>query len=216
MTEERCVAATRGKGLAMRTLWREYAVTLGWALVLALVVRTFVIQTFEIPSGSMENTLEIGDYIIANKFLYGLRLPWSGQRVLPIRTPRRGDVVIFHFPGDRSQDFVKRLVGLPGETIQVRDKQVYVNGRPYANPHERHTDARVLAASASPRDNFGPVRVPAGSYFMMGDNRDESYDSRYWGFVPATDVLGLAMVKYWSQVPDTWTIRWENLGQPVS
>lgn len=200
----------------VKKLVREYVSALAWALVLALVIRTFLIQTFEIPTGSMENTLEVGDHIIANKFLYGLRLPWSGQRLLSIREPRRGDVVIFQFPKDRSQDFIKRLVGLPGDTILVRDKQVFINGQPYTNPHERHTDRRTLSASAGPRDNFGPVTVPAGSYFMMGDNRDESYDSRFWGFVPAADVLGLAMVKYWSRVPDTWTVRWHSLGQTVS
>ena len=194
----------------------DYLGSLVWAVVLALVIRTFVIQTFEIPTGSMENTLEVGDRIIANKFLYGLRLPWSGQHIFPLRQPKRGDVVIFRFPEDRSQDFVKRLIGLPGDTILVRDKQVYVNGEPYNNPHERHTDARTLPAVAGPRDNFGPVLVPAGSYFMMGDNRDESYDSRYWGFVPAADIVGVAMVKYWSKIPHTWTIRWASLGRIVS
>jgi signal peptidase I len=211
------IAATQAATASpLRTLVREYASALAWALVLAFVIRTFVVQTFEIPSGSMENTLEIGDRIIANKFLYGLRLPWSGQRLLPIRAPKRGDVVIFKFPLDRSQDFVKRLIGLPGDTILVRDKQVFVNGRLYANPHERHTDSHILSAAAGPRDNFGPVRVPQGSYFMMGDNRDESYDSRFWGFVPAEDLLGLAMVKYWSKVPDSWTIRWGSMGQVIS
>lgn len=200
----------------VKKLVREYVSALVWAVVLAVVIRTFVVQTFEIPSGSMEHTLEVGDYLIANKFLYGLRLPWSGARVLPIREPRRGDVVIFKYPQDRSQDFVKRLIGLPGDTILIRDKQVYVNGTPYTNPREQHTDSRVLPATAGPRDNFGPVTVPADSYFMMGDNRDESYDSRFWGFVPAADFLGLAMVKFWSVIPGTWTVRWHNLGETVS
>jgi signal peptidase I len=216
MTEhDAAIAAPRDK-IAVKTLLREYCASLCWAVLLALVIRTFVIQTFEIPSGSMENTLEIGDHLVANKFLYGIRLPWSGERLLPIRAPRRGDVVIFRFPEDRSQDFIKRLVGLPGDEILIRRKQVYVNGRPFSDPHEIHKDPRMLPASASPRDDFGPVRVPQGSYFMMGDNRDESYDSRFWGFVKETDIIGMAMVKYWSRIPGTWTIRWGNLGQLLS
>ncbi len=214
MVESNSVAPA--KSSPVKKLVREYVSALAWALVLAFVIRTFLVQTFEIPSGSMEHTLEVGDHIIANKFLYGLRLPWSGERLLPIREPRRGDVVIFKFPLDRSQDFIKRLVGLPGDTVMVRDKQVYVNGKPYAHPHEQHTDSRILPATAGPRDNFGPVTVPAGSYFMMGDNRDESYDSRFWGCVPAADILGLAMVKYWSRVPGTWNVRWHSLGETVS
>lgn len=215
MSEQTASIRARRSAPSSKSLLREYCISLGWALALALVIRTFVIQTFEIPSGSMENTLEIGDRILANKFLYGLRLPWSGERLLPIRQPQRGDVVVFQFPGDRSQDFIKRLIGLPGDEIMVRDKQVYINGKASPHPGERHTDARGLPASASPRDEFGPVRVPPGSYFMMGDNRDESYDSRFWGFVKDTDLLGVAVVKYWSWVPGTWNVRWESLGKSL-
>jgi signal peptidase I len=199
-----------------KSLLRETLTSLCLAALLALVIRTFVVQTFEIPSGSMENTLEVGDYLIANKFLYGIRLPWSGERLLPIRAPKRGDVVIFQFPEDRSQDYIKRLVGLPGDEIMVRNKQTYVNGKPFSDPHEIHKDSLTIPAALSPRDDFGPVRVPAGSYFMMGDNRDESYDSRFWGFVKETDIVGMAMVKYWSRVPGTWTIRWGSLGKLIS
>ena len=195
---------------------REYASALFWAALLALVIRTFILQTFEIPSGSMENTLLTGDYLVANKFLYGLRIPWSGKRVLPIREPGRGDVVIFRYPPDPSQDFIKRLVGLPGDVIEIRDKKVFINGKPYEEPKEIHKDPNILPADAGPRDQFGPVTVPEGSYFMMGDNRDESYDSRYWGFVKKEDILGIAMVKYWSWVPGTWKVRWENLGTIIS
>jgi signal peptidase I len=202
--------------MASKSLLREYLSSLGWALALALVIRTFVIQTFEIPSSSMENTLEVGDYLVANKFLYGIRLPWSGERVLPMREPRRGDVVIFKFPEDRSQDFIKRLVGEPGDEVMVRDKHVFVNGKPFNDPHEVHKDAALIPAGAGPRDNFGPVRVPEGSYFMMGDNRDNSYDSRFWGFVKKEDIVGLAVVKYWSSVPGSWKVRWGSLGEIVS
>jgi len=202
--------------MAQKSKLREYASALLWAALLALVIRTFVIQTFEIPSGSMENTLLTGDYLIANKFLYGLRMPWSGKRVLPIREPKRGDVVIFKYPPDPSQDFIKRLVGLPGDVIEIRDKKVYVNGARYIEPKEIHKDANILPATAGPRDQFGPVTVPEGSYFMMGDNRDESYDSRFWGFVKKEDILGIAVVKYWSWVPGTWRVRWGNMGTIIS
>jgi len=213
-TPDTAAPAAKG-GSKPKSIWRDYAASLFWALVIALVIRTFVIQTFTIPSGSMEHTLDVGDYIVANKFLYGLRLPWSGERILPIREPRQGDVVIFRFPGDRSQDYIKRLIGLPGDEIMVRDKQVFVNGKPYVNPHAVHTDPRTLPASQGPRDEFGPVRVPEGSYFMMGDNRDQSYDSRFWGFVKKEDLLGMAVVKYWSWIPGTWHVRWKNLGEIV-
>jgi len=195
---------------------REFVFALFWAALLALVIRTFILQTFEIPSGSMENTLLTGDYLVANKFLYGIRIPWSGKRVLPIREPRRGDVVIFKYPPDPSQDFIKRVVGVPGDVIEIRDKKVYVNSVLYTEPKEIHKDSNILPASAGPRDQFGPVTVPEGSYFMMGDNRDQSYDSRYWGVVKKEDILGIAMVKYWSWVPGTWKVRWENLGKIIS
>jgi signal peptidase I len=198
------------------SILRDYLSSLGWALVLALVIRTFIIQTFEIPSSSMEDTLEIGDYLVANKFLYGIRLPWSGERVFPFRAPRRGDVVIFKYPEDRSQDFIKRLIGLPGDEIQIKSKRVLVNGQPFTDTHEVYKDPKILPVGASPRDNFGPVRVPEGCYFMMGDNRDNSYDSRFWGFVKREDIVGLAMVKYWSFVPGSWKVRWENLGAIIS
>ena len=216
MTVQTATGAPFPHGKTWKSMLREYASALLWAVALALIIRTFVIQTFEIPSGSMENTLQIGDYLIANKFLYGLRLPWSGERVLPIRAPRRGDVVIFKYPKDPSQDFIKRLVGLPGDEVMVRDKVVYVNGQVFADPHEIHKDPRVEPSSESPRDDFGPVTVPQGSYFMMGDNRDESFDSRFWGFVEEKDILGLAVVKYWSIVPGTWRVRWGSLGEIIS
>ena len=195
---------------------REWVSTLAWALVLALIIRTGVVQTFEIPSGSMEHTLEVGDYLLANKFIYGIKLPFLDYRLPKVRAPKRGDVVIFAYPKDPSQDFVKRLIGVPGDEIVIKDKQVFINGQPYASGHEIYKDNQVLPASAGPRDNFGPVVVPPGQYFMMGDNRDESYDSRFWGFVPESAIKGLAMVKYWSWVAGTWRVRWDRLGRIIS
>jgi signal peptidase I len=194
---------------------REYGESIFWAVLIALLIRSFVVQPFKIPSGSMEDTLVIGDHLLANKFLYGIRIPFTDTRILKIRDPRRGDVVIFKFPEDRSKDFIKRVIGVPGDTILIRDKQVYVNGIPYRNPHEVHKDPQILPRSEGPRDNFGPVRVPAGSWFVMGDNRDKSYDSRYWGFVKDSDIEGEAFLLYWSWNGESWRVRWGRIGKLI-
>ncbi|HEX9080068.1 MAG TPA: signal peptidase I [Desulfuromonadaceae bacterium] len=202
--------AARGK-----SLFREYAESIIWALVLAFVIRSCVVQAFKIPSGSMEDTLAIGDHIFVNKFIYGIKLPFTDKRILKLRDPRRGDVMVFRYPEDRSKDFIKRVIGVPGDEILVRDKRVYVNGTLYQNPHEVHKEAGILSRGQSARDNFGPVRVPAGSYFMMGDNRDRSYDSRFWGFVTEGDIRGKAFIKYWSWDQDSWRVRWASIGQVI-
>ena len=194
---------------------REYTESILWAVILALFIRTFVVQAYKIPSGSMEDTLAIGDHLLVNKFIYGTRIPFTHIRILKLRDPKRGDVLVFQFPEDRSKDFIKRVIGLPGDVIQVRDKQVYVNGVPYRNPHEVHKDPGLFPGEANPRDNFGPVTVPANSYFMMGDNRDRSYDSRFWGFIKASDIRGEAMIKYWSWDRDSWRVRWKSIGQVI-
>jgi len=209
------LTAKTGTYSGKKSKFREYAESFIWALAIALLIRTFVLQPFEIPSGSMENTLLVGDHIFVNKFIYGTRIPFTDKRIWKIRDPKRGDVIVFEFPPDRSKDFIKRVIGVPGDMIMVRNKHVYVNGIPYRNPHAMHTDPEVLPGSRSPRDNFGPVRVPAGDYFVMGDNRDNSYDSRFWGFVPNSDILGPAFIKYWSWDGDTWRVRWRDIGQLI-
>jgi signal peptidase I len=192
---------------------REYIESILIALMLALIIRSCIVQAFKIPSGSMEDTLLIGDHLLVNKFIYGLKLPFSDRRIFKIRDPQRGDVMVFEYPVNRSQDFIKRVIGVPGDEISERDKVVYVNGVPYRNPHEIHKDGRILPAETSQRDNFGPIKVPENSYFMMGDNRDNSYDSRFWGFVKNSDIKGKAFVKYWSWDDDSWRVRWERLGR---
>ena len=194
---------------------REYAESIAWALVLAFIIRSCIVQAFEIPSGSMEDTLLVGDHLFVNKFIYGIKIPFIDKRVLKLRDPQRGDVMVFEFPEDRSKDFIKRVIGVPGDEIQVRDKQVYVNGALYRNPHEVHKETDLLPREQGPRDNFGPVRVPAKSYFMMGDNRDRSYDSRFWGFVPESDIVGKALIKYWSWDKDSWRVRWDRIGRLI-
>ena len=215
MSEATADAVQKQAAVREKSKFREYAESIIWALVLAFTIRSCVVQAFKIPSGSMEDTLAIGDHIFVNKFIYGIKIPFTGKRILKLRDPRRGDVMVFEYPEDRSKDFIKRVVGVPGDEIQVRDKRVYVNGVLYQNPHEVHKEAEVLSREQSPRDNFGPVRVPANSYFMMGDSRDRSYDSRFWGFVKNSDIKGKAFIKYWSWDQDSWRVRWGSIGQLI-
>ena len=196
---------TKKKTIAVKKPWyREWSEALIVAVVLALIIRTFLFQAFKIPSGSMLDTLLIGDHLLVNKFIYGTKIPFIDGRYLTIREPERGDVIVFEFPEDAGKsyferrDFIKRVVGQPGDVIQVKNKKVYVNGELYDIPQEKHKDAELIPAMASPRDFFGPVKVPEHNYFVMGDNRDYSYDSRFWGFVHEKKIKGLAFIKYWS------------------
>jgi len=180
-----------------RLFW-EYAEAIVTALVLALLIRAFVVQAFKIPSGSMIPTLIVGDHVLVNKILYGLRIPFSDDRVLAIREPERGEIIVFKYPKDPSRDFIKRIVGLPGDVVEVRDKVLFVNGSPLEEPYVQYTDDYVRDPRYGPRDNYGPVQVPEGKYFVMGDNRDQSEDSRFWGFVDFRYIKGKAMIIYWS------------------
>jgi signal peptidase I len=226
---------------AQKSAAREYGEAFGIALVLALIIRTFFIQAYKIPSGSMEPTLLIGDHILVNKLVYGLRLPDSlfgltipgipwGNYVFPLESIHRGDVVVFVFPPDPTKDFIKRVIGIPGDKVQVKDGKVFLNGVEMPDPHA-HFDVPPQERSAvTPRDNFpprspgdpnadpGPVTVPPGKYLMMGDNRDHSYDGRFWGFVDANQVEGRAVVIYWSWDSDgagLLPIRWNRFGKIV-
>lgn len=168
-------------------------------------------------------TLQIGDHLLVNKFIYGVRNPFTGNVLIPVGKPRHGDVVVFRFPKDRSVDYIKRIVGTAGDTIQVRDKKVFVNDQLVEEPHTQYLTNFVMSAAEGPRDNFGPVKVPAGNIFVMGDNRDNSYDSRFWGFVDQRDILGKASIIYWSWDLDTplfsfsrfTTIRWGRFGSII-
>ncbi|HVR09372.1 MAG TPA: signal peptidase I [Thermoanaerobaculia bacterium] len=191
-------------GAAPRSVGREYLEALLIAVVFATFARTFVFQAFKIPSGSMEENLLIGDHILVNKFIYGPSVSPLERALLPVRDVRRGDVVVFRWPVDPSRDFIKRAVGLPGDVVKLVDKRLYVNGKPVGDEsYTYHGDPVTYPAgpAQSPghsRDNFGPIRVPAGSYFCLGDNRDNSHDSRFWGMVPANHLKGRALVIYWS------------------
>ena len=199
---------------------REYIEAIAWAIILALVIRTWVVQAFKIPSGSMEPTLLIGDHLLVLKSAYGVRLPFSGRVIIPVGDPKRGDVIVFRFPEDRDKDFIKRIIGLPGETVEIRNKVIYINGKPIPDPWGHYSDRMILPPGLQPRDNFGPVKVPPGHYFVMGDNRDQSYDSRFWfggkgGFVPRRDILGKAWIIYWSWKEPGFGVRWNRIGMII-
>jgi signal peptidase I len=191
---------------------REYVEAILLAIVIAFFIRTFVIQAYKIPSGSMKPTLQIGDHILVSKFNYGVKLPFIRSTLIPIGTPKRGDIIVFIYPEDRSKDFIKRLIGLPGDTIEIRNKKILLNGLPYSDTSGVYVDSLIIPGAVQPRDNFGPVKVPADSLFVMGDNRDESYDSRFWGFVNKKDVLGKALIIYWSWNQQENWVRWGRIG----
>ncbi len=191
---------------------REYVEAILLAIVIAFFIRTFVIQAYKIPSGSMKPTLLIGDHILVSKFNYGVKLPFIRSTLIPVGTPKRGDIIVFIYPEDRSKDFIKRVIGVPGDTVEIRDKKVFLNGQPMNDPHGVHSDNLTIPGAVQPRDNFGPVKVPEGKLFVMGDNRDESYDSRFWGFVDMKDVLGKALIIYWSWNQEDYSVRWSRIG----
>jgi signal peptidase I len=199
-----------------KSTFREYAEAIVMAVVLALFIRTFVVQAFKIPSGSMKPTLQVGDHILVSKFIYGVKLPFLDTTIIPVTQPKKDDVIVFVFPEDRTKDFIKRVVGVAGNVIEIRNKQLYINGQPANNPHAVYTDQRVMPSEIYPRDNLKPLVVPKDSLFVMGDNRDQSYDSRYWGFVPLRDVRGRAFLIYWSWEELGLGVRWGRLGHVVS
>jgi signal peptidase I len=199
-------------GVKRKSTLREYAEAFALAIVLALTIRTFVVQAFKIPSGSMIPTLSIGDHILVNKFLYGIKLPFTDAIIVAVSSPRHGDIIVFKYPEDESKDFIKRVVGTPGDIVEVRNKEVYVNGARVDDPRVQHTDREI---QPNKRDHFGPVTVPPGSYFVMGDNRDQSLDSRFWGFVKENKIRGKAFLIYWSwDGADTW-VRWNRIGKVI-
>jgi signal peptidase I, bacterial type len=222
----------------------EWAKILVVSLLLFSVIRTFFVEAFKIPSGSMERTLQVGDFLLVNKLVYGAEVPFTHKRLPRLRDPRRGDVIVFEFPEDPTKNFVKRLVGVPGDTLEMREGTLIRNGKAVPERYVEHTEpdmdpspedfgwqrnylVRTAAAASTgyhpSRNNWGPLVVPQESYFVLGDNRDNSLDSRYWGFVPDSLLKGRPMVIYYSYSPDSsdrsfaWLthIRWTRLGERV-
>lgn len=207
---------------------REWIEAFIIAVALALFLRTFLVQAYKIPSGSMEPTLLIGDHIMVDKLRYGLRLPDSffgftpfageipyGHYLFRLERVHRGDVVVFVFPLDPTKDFIKRVIGIGGDTVAVKDGVVFLNGKKMPDPHAHLEIPAQDRSPSSPRDYFGPVTVPKGEFFMMGDNRDRSWDSRFWGFVKFNEIEGRAMFIYWSWNADSFHVRWKRMGMVI-
>ena len=187
------------------------------AIVLALFIRTFVVQAFKIPSGSMKETLQIGDHILVNKFIYGVKLPFVEKTLVSYKNPKHGDIIVFKYPEDPKKDFIKRVVGIEGDVVQVRNKNVLVNNKLLSQDFAIHVDAHIVMGQ---RDNFGPVTVPPNSLLVLGDNRDRSLDSRFWGFVDLKAVKGKAFIIYFSLDKENfkWVnpflgVRWKRIGR---
>ena len=202
-----------------KSVVREYVEAIVIAILLALVIRTLIVQAFTIPSGSMMDTLLVGDYILVNKFLFGPEVPLTDYRLPSLRLPYRGDIIVFKYPQDEKRDFIKRIVGTPGDTVQVRGQQVLINGQVLDEPYVRRNPG-VLSHISSPgfcgyAYACEPLVVPADSYFVMGDNRDNSQDSRYWGFVKRDKIKGKAFLIYWSSDQDRIWVRWWRLGHYI-
>lgn len=185
------------------------------AILIALFIRTFIIQAFKIPSGSMMNTLLIGDHILVNKFIYGIKIPFINKTIIPVKTPERGDIVVFKFYEEPKKDFIKRVIGVAGDAIEIRDKKIFINGKLLNHDHGIFSDTKIYPADVQPRDNLGPFKVPANSLFVMGDNRDHSYDSRFWGFVDLSYVKGKALIIYWSWDKEDFGVRWRRIGDII-
>ncbi|MFW6081236.1 MAG: signal peptidase I [Desulfosalsimonas sp.] len=200
-------------GRRRKSRLRENIEAIVIAVLLALFIRAFVVQAFKIPSGSMEPTLQVGDHILVNKFIYGVRLPVTNTTIIPVSAPERGDIIVFEYPVEPDKDFIKRVVAVPGDVVEIRNKKVYVNGKRADDYPVKHNGEKMLPASGNQRDNFGPVTVPDGGYFVLGDNRDNSYDSRFWGFVQNSAIKGEAFIIYWSWDKENFGVRWGRIGK---
>lgn len=193
---------------------RQNVESLALALLLALVVRSSVVEAFWVPSGSMLPTIQIGDHLFVNKLAYGLRLPLLGTKLVNFGELHRNDIVVFVSPKDASTDLIKRVIAVGGDTVEIRQKKLFVNGQEVPDVHAHFIDSRVQPTP--PRDNFGPVTVPPGKFFVLGDNRDQSYDSRYWDFADVDAIKGRAMFIYWSWDSEAGWPRWGRMGHVLS
>lgn len=233
-----------------KSKFREYTEAIIIAIILALLIRTFVVQAFKIPSGSMKQTLLIGDQILVSKFLYGMKIPFTDTRFFILRQPRRGDIIVFSFPQNKEKeecrsftqnvasrfgnvwsnqsllylfkddcrDFIKRVIGVGGDKFEIKNKVVYVNNVALVEPYTIYNSKSAGESAIEPRDNFGPVIIPRNKFLVLGDNRDNSHDSRFWGYVDMSEIKGRAFIIYWSwNSKNEWLnkVRWGRLGKLV-
>ena len=198
-----------------KSVVREYAEAIIIALILALFIRTFVVQAFKIPSGSMIPTLLIGDHLLVNKFVYGIKNPFTDSTIVSLGSPEQKDIIVFKYPENPDQDFIKRVIGVGGDRVEIKNKKVFVNGSPLSIEGAVNLDPRIIQGRNPPRDNYGPITVPENKLFVMGDNRDNSHDSRFWGFVDLKDVKGKAFIIYWSWNREKFSVRWSRLGDLI-
>ena len=224
---------TRRKLILKKGVFREIVET---GVIIALSVffiRSFVIQAFKIPTGSMEETLLVGDFLLVNKFVYGAKVPFTDFRLPGFTDPEPGDIIVFKYPLDPELDYIKRLIAVEGQTIEIKNKEVYVDGILFGDPPHSQFDRNPVVAKGvnengifPPRsnfnkDNYGPITIPRGHYFLMGDNRDNSLDSRYWGFLPQENIVGEALIIYWSWAPNVplynifSKVRWSRLASLI-
>ena len=197
-----------------KSTWRENIEAILVAVFIALFIRTFLVQAFKIPSGSMLETLQIGDQILVNKFIYGVKIPFTnGKTLIPVKNPQRNDIVVFKYPQDPSKDYIKRVVAVAGDTLEIVNKKLYVNDKLVTDqPWAQYNDSRILPGQITTRDNLRKITVPANKLFVMGDNRDNSHDSRFWGFVDLSEVRGEAIIIYWSWDKADFNVRLSRIG----
>jgi signal peptidase I len=198
---------------------KEYIEPIIIAVLIALFVRTFVVQAFKIPSSSMEPTLLVGDYLLVNKFIYGTRLPFTDKKLFEFKKPRRGDIIVFIYPKDRSKDFIKRVIGEEGEKVEIIQNKIYINDQRIDDPWGYYSEKSPLARYLPSMERYGPVVVPKDSLFVLGDNRDNSQDSRFWGFVTLNEVRGKAFIIYfsldWPAKSVIDKVRWARIGKLI-
>jgi signal peptidase I len=198
---------------------KEYLEPIAIAILIALFIRTFVVQAFKIPSSSMEPTLQVGDHLLVNKFIYGIKFPFIETKYFQFKKPQRGDIIVFVYPKDRSKDFIKRVIGTEGEKVQIVHNKIYINNQLIDDPWGRYDERAPSTKYLQPMERFGPVTVPVNSVFVLGDNRDNSQDSRFWGFVNVNEVKGKALIIYfsWDRYAQNLLgkVRWMRFGKVI-
>jgi signal peptidase I len=205
--------------MGKKKIFKEYIEPIIIAVLIALFIRTFIIQAFKIPSSSMEPTLQVGDYILVSKFIYGIKIPFTDIKLFPLSKPKRGDIVVFIYPKDRSKDFIKRVIGTEGEKVEILRNKIYVNDRLIDDPWGHYDEKSDWLKYYQSKERYGPEMVPKDSIFVLGDNRDNSQDSRFWGYVHVKEVKGKAFIVYfswdWSAQNLLNKVRWTRLGKLI-